>query len=137
MLNSIFNENEIKRLIREAIREEVASQIKEMIAMNSNNAIRVKQSKQDNNVIKGVKGLAEYLGCGVNTAQNIINSEILLNKKIQYRTGKGWRFRKDKLTELLEKEPEILKKSTQKVGLRLQFLGEFLGDSKNKNDVSC
>ena len=137
MLNSIFNENEIKRLIREAIREEVASQIKEMIGMNPNNAIRVEQSKQDNNVIKGVKGLAKFLGCGVNSAQNIINSEILLNKKIQYRTGKGWRFRKDKLTELLEKEPEILKKSTQKVGLRLRFLGEFLGDSKNKNDVSC
>ena len=114
MLNSIFNENEIKRLIREAIREEVASQITEMIAMNSNNAIRVKQSKQDNNVIKGVKGLAEYLGCGVNTAQNIINSEILLNKKIQYSTGKGWRFRKDKLTDLLEKEPEILKKVRKK-----------------------
>ena len=137
MLNSIFNENEIKRLIREAIREEVASQIKEMVGMNPNNAIRVEQSKQDNNVIKGVKGLAKFLGCGVNSAQNIINSEILLNKKIQYRTGKGWRFRKDKLTDLLEKEPEILKKCTQKVGLRLRFLGENLGDSKNKNDVSC
>lgn len=68
----------------------------------------------DDNLIKGVKGLADFLGCGVNTAQNIINSEILLNKKIQYRTGKGWRFRKDKLTELLEKEPEILKKVRKK-----------------------
>ncbi len=114
MLNSIFNENEIKRLIREAIREEVALQIKEMVGMNPNNAIRVEQSKQDNNVIKGVKGLAKFLGCGVNSAQNIINSEILLNKKIQYRTGKGWRFRKDKLTDLLEKEPEILKKVRKK-----------------------
>ena len=68
----------------------------------------------DDNLIKGVKGLADFLGCGVNTAQNIINSEILLNKKIQYRTGDGWRFRKDKLTELLEKEPEILKKVRKK-----------------------
>lgn len=114
MLNSIFNENEIKRLIREAIREEVASQITEMIAMNSNNAIRVKQSKQDNNVIKGVKGLAEYLGCGVNTAQNIINSEILLNKKIQYRTGRGWRFRKGDLNKLLHEQPQIFKRVTRK-----------------------
>ena len=81
--------------------------------------------------------MADFLGCGINTAQNIVNSKILLKKKIQYNTGKGWRFRKDKLTGLLEKEPEILKKSTQKVGLRLRFLGEFLGDSKNKNDVSC
>ena len=68
----------------------------------------------DNNLIKGVKGLADFLGCGINTAQNIVNSEILLKKKIQYNTGKGWRFRKDKLTELLEKEPEILKKVRKK-----------------------
>ena len=68
----------------------------------------------DDNLIKGVKGLADFLGCGVNTAQNIINSEILLKKKIQYNTGKGWRFRKDKLTDLLEKEPEILKKVRKK-----------------------
>ena len=68
----------------------------------------------DDNLIKGVKGLADFLGCGINTAQNIVNSEILLKKKIQYNTGKGWRFRKDKLTELLEKEPEILKKVRKK-----------------------
>ena len=114
MLNSIFNENEIKRLIREAIREEVASQIKEMVGMNPNNAIRVEQSKQDNNVIKGVRGLATFLGCGVNTAQNIVSSEILLKRKIQYNAGDGWRFRKDKLTDLLEKEPKILKKVRKK-----------------------
>ena len=68
----------------------------------------------DDNLIKGVKGLADFLGCGINTAQNIVNSEILLKKKIQYNTGKGWRFRKDKLIELLEKEPEILKKVRKK-----------------------
>ena len=68
----------------------------------------------DDNLIKGVKGLANFLGCGVNTAQNIINSEILLKKKIQYNAGVGWRFRKDKLTDLLEKEPEILKKVRKK-----------------------
>ena len=54
--------------------------------------------------------MADFLGCGINTAQNIINREILSKKKIQYRAGKGWRFRKDKLTELLDKEPEIFKK---------------------------
>ena len=79
-------------------------------------SVEVKEqvSTSDANLIKGVKGLADFLGCGVNTAQNIINSEILLKKKIQYNTGKGWRFRKDKLTELLEKEPEILKKVRKK-----------------------
>ena len=75
-------------------------------------SVEVKEqvSTSDANLIKGVKGLAAFLDCGTNTAQNIINDGILLKKKIQYRTGDGWRFRKDKLTDLLEKEPEILKK---------------------------
>lgn len=68
----------------------------------------------DANLIKGVRGLAAFLDCGTNTAQNIVKSEILLKKKIQYNTGHGWRFRKDKLTDLLEKEPEILKKVRKK-----------------------
>ncbi len=68
-------------------------------------SVEVKEqvSTSDANLIKGVKGLAAFLGCGTNTAQNSINDGILLKKKIQYNTGKGWRFRKDKLTELLKK----------------------------------
>lgn len=79
-------------------------------------SVEVKEevSTTDTNLIKGVRGLADFLGCGVNTAQNIVSSEILLNRKIQYNAGDGWRFRKDKLTELLEKEPEILKKVRKK-----------------------
>lgn len=68
----------------------------------------------DDNLIKGVNGLAKFLGCGINTAQNIINSDILSKKKIQYRTGKGWRFSKDKLSQLLEEEPQIFKKVGRK-----------------------
>ena len=79
-------------------------------------SVEVKEqvSTSDENLIKGVKGLAAFLGCGTNTAQNIINDGILLKKKIQYNAGDGWRFRKDKLTDLLEKEPEILKKVRKK-----------------------
>lgn len=79
-------------------------------------SVEVKEqvSTSDANLIKGVRGLATFLACGVNTAQNIVNSEILLKKKIQYNAGDGWRFRKDKLTDLLEKEPEILKKVRKK-----------------------
>ena len=76
--------------------------------------VKEQVSTSDENLIKGVKGLAAFLGCGTNTAQNIIKDGILLKKKIQYRTGDGWRFRKDKLTELLEKEPEILNKVRKK-----------------------
>lgn len=79
-------------------------------------SVEVKEqvSTTDANLIKGVKGLADFLGCGINTAQNIIKSEILLKRKIQYSTGNGWRFRRDKLTDLLEKEPEVLKKVRKK-----------------------
>jgi len=76
--------------------------------------VKEQVSTSDANLIKGVKGLAAFLSCGINTAQNIIKDGILLKKHIQYNTGKGWRFRKDKLTELLEKEPEILKKVRKK-----------------------
>lgn len=63
----------------------------------------------DDNIIKGVEGLKAYLSCGVNTAQDIINSKILEKKGIQYRAGRSWRFNKNKLAELLEKDPECLK----------------------------
>ncbi len=79
-------------------------------------SVEVKEevSTTDTNLIKGVRGLADFLGCGVNKAQDIIKSEILLKRKIQYYAGDGWRFRKDKLTDLLEKEPEILKRVRRK-----------------------
>ena len=65
-------------------------------------------------IIKGVKGLAEFLGCGINTAQNIINSQELVRRGVQYNAGRGWRFSKEKLTDLLEKEPELLKRVRKK-----------------------
>ena len=103
MFNSLFNETVFIEFIRKVVREEVAS------ALNGCNTPTVYS-----NLIKGVMGLSKFLGCGTNTAQNIVNSEILLNKKIQYNIGDGWRFRKDKLADLLEKEPEILKKVRKK-----------------------
>ena len=61
-------------------------------------------------LIKGVSGLAEFLGCGSTKAQNIINSKILQERDIAYRAGNRWRFSKTLLTKLLEEEPEILNK---------------------------
>lgn len=61
------------------------------------------------NVIKGVKGLAEYLNIGKTLAQSIINSKLLMENKAQYRAGRIWLFSKQKLDELLAKKPEILK----------------------------
>lgn len=59
-------------------------------------------------LIKGIKGLAEFLGCGNTKAQNIINSGILQERNIAYRAGNRWRFNKTLLTRLLEEEPGIL-----------------------------
>jgi len=61
-------------------------------------------------LIKGINGLADFLGCGTTKAQNIINSGILQERNIAYRAGNRWRFNKTLLTRLLEEEPEILNK---------------------------
>ena len=51
-------------------------------------------------LIKGINGLAEYLGCGTTKAQDIMNSGILQERDIAYRAGKRWRFNKVLLTNL-------------------------------------
>ena len=108
MFNSIFNEEVLYNIIRKIVREEIASTL--------NNHTWANTSTVDDNLIKGVKGLAKYLGCCNNTAQNIINSKILSEKGIQYMAGKSWRFKKDKLSKLLEQEPNIFEKvSTSKI----------------------
>lgn len=59
-------------------------------------------------LIKGINGLAEFLGCGTTKAQKIMNSGVLQERDIAYRAGNRWRFNKTLLTRLLEEEPEIL-----------------------------
>ena len=65
-------------------------------------------SDQSRHLIKGVRGLAEHLGCCAATAQDIINSGVLQEREIAYRTGSRWRFDTRKLDALLHKEPEFL-----------------------------
>ena len=64
---------------------------------------------KEGKVIKGVQGLADYLKIGKILAQAVINSNLLEQNKAQYRVGKTWNFDKNKIDELLEKYPEILK----------------------------
>ena len=61
-------------------------------------------------LIKGINGLAEFLGCCSTKAQNIMNSGVLQERDIAYRAGNRWRFNKTLLAELLQEEPEILNK---------------------------
>lgn len=65
-------------------------------------------------LIKGIRGLAEFLGCGSTKAQNIMNSGILQEREIAYRAGNRWRYNKTLLTELLLEDPEILNKIESK-----------------------
>ena len=67
-----------------------------------------KTGNEPRELIKGIKGLADYLGCGITKAQNIMNSGILQEKDIAYRAGNRWRYNKTLLTRLLQEEPEIL-----------------------------
>ena len=62
-------------------------------------------------LIKGISGLAEFLGCSTTKAQNIMNSGVLQERDIAYRAGNRWRFNKTLLTRLLEEEPEILNRA--------------------------
>ena len=81
--------------------------------MEESEAEDVYQSEVENDpreLIKGISGLADFLGCGSTKAQNIMNSGILQERDIAYRAGNRWRFNKALLTKLLQEEPEILNK---------------------------
>ncbi|MBQ3949395.1 MAG: helix-turn-helix domain-containing protein [Bacteroidales bacterium] len=64
--------------------------------------------KVDDNLIKGVAGLAVYLGCCKTTAQNIVNKGILQKAGILYRSGARIRLRRDKLERCLVENPGAL-----------------------------
>ena len=68
----------------------------------------------NNRLIKGVRGLAAFLGCGVNKAQQIMNSGVLIEEKIAYKMGHTWLMNREKLTVLLEENPRIFEKISTK-----------------------
>ena len=67
------------------------------------------ESTSQNEPIKGVKGLATYLGIGTTLAQAIIHSKVLEKDCAQYSAAGRWYFNKEKLDNLLSKNPELLK----------------------------
>lgn len=95
MLSEIIGEEKIEKTQK----EEVKTEEKEK---------NQKETKEEK-VIKGVQGLADYLKIGKTLAQAVINSKLLQKNGAQYRAGKSWLFDKNKLNQLLEKEPELLK----------------------------
>ena len=68
------------------------------------------KEKEDANIIKGVEGLAKYLGCGKTKAQDIINKNKEIFKKTGVATDIGrWRFNKEKLDEFIKSNPTALR----------------------------
>lgn len=68
----------------------------------------------DKQIIKGVKGLATYMGIGITKAQEILNSGILQKNGIAYRSGKAWRLNAQKLDKMLSDNPAIFRGIQQK-----------------------
>ena len=94
MYESICMQKELLELLLQVIEEEETT---------------TTPSKEDpRELITGIRGLAEFLGCGSTKAQSIMNSGILQEHDIAYRSGNRWRFNKTLLTKLLQEEPEIL-----------------------------
>ena len=75
---------------------------------NANEANMSEMEDEPRELIKGIIGLADFLGCGSTKAQSILNSGILQERDIAYRAGNRWRFNKTLLANLLKEEPDIL-----------------------------
>lgn len=71
--------------------------------------ISTSNSTELEEVIRGVKGLSEYLHICISLAQAVINSKLLQEDGAQYSAGGKWFFNREKLDRLLAKKPELLK----------------------------
>lgn len=94
MYESVCTQKELLELLLEGFKAETTNKVQEY--------------DDPRELIKGINGLAEFLGCGSTKAQNIMNAGILQERDIAYRAGNRWRFNKTLLTKLLKEEPEIL-----------------------------
>ena len=107
----IRDENEVIKKLLTTMYESACAQ-KELLGMlleefeEESEQSQIKDEPRE--LIKGVNGLAEFLGCCLTKAQNIMNSGVLQERDIAYRAGNRWRFNKTRLTRLLDEEPEIL-----------------------------
>lgn len=68
------------------------------------------EEEEQEEIIRGVKGLASFLGIGTTKAQAIINSKILTNTKpaVQYYAG-AWMFNKKGLQDFINNNPDAFR----------------------------
>lgn len=73
-------------------------------------AIVSKDAEREDDTIRGVGGLAEFLHCGKTKAQAIINSKILEKTPKRIQTNQGvWTFNRKALEEYLRDNPEAFR----------------------------
>lgn len=108
----VIDKNELMKKLLSSMYESVCAQKKMLELLLEEYEAENNEQEQDieepRELIKGIGGLAEFLGCGTTKAQSIMNSGVLQERDIAYRAGNRWRFNKTLLTRLLQQEPEIL-----------------------------
>ena len=67
-----------------------------------------------NDVIVGVRGLKEYLGCGIAKAQEILNSGILQKAGISFRVGNRHSISREKLDDYIKNNPNAFARLSKK-----------------------
>ena len=70
--------------------------------------VKSSSEKEDDNIIKGIAGLKDYLSVGTTKAQAILNSGVLQKGGIAFNAG-SWRIYKDKLDEFIKQNPTLLR----------------------------
>lgn len=109
MMNCVVLQRHYLNRFREYFSDNHIQEAAEPEPTESSLKSKEKGKEEDANIIKGVEGLAKYLGCGKTKAQEILNSGVLKRLKIAYQTGNRWRVKKDKLDELLNNNPTALR----------------------------
>lgn len=66
------------------------------------------------NIIEGIEGLAAFLHIGKTKATELSKSKLFAEHKIRFKAGRGVRFYKDKLDELIKNNPNALQGSLEK-----------------------
>lgn len=80
------------------------------MATNSDASKNTTETTSNNDeVIKGTKGFAQYLGIGITKANNILKTRILEQNGVAYRAGNRRLINKNQLQKLLTENPEIFR----------------------------
>lgn len=105
MFNLSFDENEIKRIIREAVREEVAAQVAAQLSCIGGSVPQYANNNKP--YIRGIQGLADFLGVGKSTAQKLKNMGLIPFSQQPW--SKIVLFDKEKVKDALQNNSELKK----------------------------